>query len=106
MRSDPGLAPVRVEWLSATEDERLEAVRAGSPRRHAVIHVAGPRCHGRDESLLADGLDRHEALHAIGSVLAGESFEMLKLKRSHDPDRYVPGLQRLTAEAWRRGGDA
>ena len=55
--------------------------------------------------LIADGLRRHEALHAIGSVVAAEMFEMLKSKRTHDPEVYSRKLQRLTVAAWRAAED-
>jgi hypothetical protein len=51
--------------------------------------------------LVLDGLRRHEALHAIGSVVAAEMFEILKSKRPHDPEVYSRRLQELTASAWR-----
>jgi hypothetical protein len=51
--------------------------------------------------LVADGLRRHDALHAIGSVLAEELFVMPKFKRVHDPEVYSRRLPSLTAAAWR-----
>jgi hypothetical protein len=51
-----------------------------------------------------EGLDRHEAIHAIGMVL----FEFIyDLARAPAPDSdpnppYFAALERLTAEDWRR----
>lgn len=52
--------------------------------------------------LLADGLDRHEAVHAIGTTVAGEAFQMLREGRVLDRDKYVRALDQLTAERFRR----
>ena len=52
--------------------------------------------------LLAGGLDRHEAVHAIGAAVAGEAFRMLKERRALDREAYVQALGSLTAESWRQ----
>lgn len=118
MRYDPEVAPDPVEWLAATEADRLAAVRRhhhsaehdpGSPQLHAAIHVAvetqlaerHPAVTDAMSRLIADGLRRHEALHAIGSVVAAEMFDIVKSKRTHDPEAYSRRLQHLTAAAWR-----
>ena len=56
--------------------------------------------------LMREGLDRHEALHAIGSVLAEHLCNMLSLEASEgDPNiRYHQALESLTAESWRQSG--
>ena len=118
MRYDPEVAPDPTMWLALPESERLEAVRrhhkkarlrAGSPAVHATIHVAvetqlaegHPAAAAALQRLLADGLDRHEAIHAIGSVLADEMFGVLKEHRSHDAAAYERSLNELTAATWR-----
>ncbi|HEU4369559.1 MAG TPA: hypothetical protein VFV05_15160 [Methylomirabilota bacterium] len=53
--------------------------------------------------LIAEGLRRHDALHAIGSVVAAEMYDIVKSKRTHDPEAYSRKLQHLTAAAWRTG---
>jgi hypothetical protein len=121
MRYDPEAAPDPGEWLATTEADRLAAVRryhrslkhdAGSPQLHAVIHVTvetqlaerHPAATDAMNRLIADGLRRHEAIHAIGSVVAAEMFDIVKSKRTHDPEAYSHRLQHLTAAAWRTGG--
>ena len=52
--------------------------------------------------LLAGGLDRHEAVHAIGTAVAGEAFRMLKQSRVLDREAYVRALEALTADGWRQ----
>jgi len=103
------------------ESERLDAVRrqhkkakcrAGSPSVHAAIHVTveNQLAEGHGEAtaamvrLLAEGLERHDALHAIGSIVAHEMFDIVKVERPHDPEVYARRLRALTAASWRAGG--
>jgi hypothetical protein len=58
------------------------------------------------QRLMDEGLDRHEAFHAIGLVLADFMRDLLKAPQS-DTNPNVPyfaALERLTAEDWRRSG--
>jgi len=120
MRYDPDVGPDSTPWLELDEAGRLAAVRqyhkrakerAASPEAHAAIHVAvetqlaegHPSAKAALERLLREGLDRHDAIHAIGSVLAGEMFAMLKSKRPHDAAAYSRKLDALTASGWRAG---
>lgn len=122
MRCDPEVAPDPAEWLATAESERLDAVQryhqgtkpaAGKPRLHAAVHVVvetqltegHPAAIDTMNRLIADGLRRHEALHAIGSAVAAEIFDVVKSRRPHDPDAYSRRLQDLTAAAWLTGGD-
>jgi len=53
-----------------------------------------------------EGLDRHEAIHAIGLVLTEFMQDLLQAPQS-DTDPNVPyfaALERLTADDWRRSG--
>jgi hypothetical protein len=103
-----------------SEFDRLDAVRrhhkkakcrAGNARVHAAIHVTveNQLAEGHPEAtaamarLLAEGLDRHDALHAIGSVVAHEIFDIVKVERQHDPEMYARRLRSLTAASWRAG---
>jgi hypothetical protein len=118
MRYDPVVGPDARTWLQLQESERLDAVRqhhrraglgAGSAKVHAVIHVAvetqlaegHPEASEALDRLLQEGLDRHEAVHAIGSVLAEELFGIMKSTRPHDPAIYASRLSNLTASSWR-----
>jgi hypothetical protein len=121
MRYDPTEPPVPSEWLEADEGERLDAVlrhhrrariRRGNVQAHSAIHVAvetqlaeGLQAAVRAMARLTEGgLDRHEAIHAIGSVVAEQLYEVLHHQRAHDPEAYAVELDRLTAESWRRSG--
>jgi hypothetical protein len=53
---------------------------------------------------MREGLDRHEAIHAIGSVLAGIIFDVVSKKVDAGVDinaRYGRELAELTAASWR-----
>jgi post-segregation antitoxin (ccd killing protein) len=57
--------------------------------------------------LTVEGLSRHDALHAIGSVVAQHLYEAMHAK---DEDtsataqaRYNAAVERLTAKEWLRG---
>lgn len=103
------------------QHDGLEVERASV---HAVMHAAvenqiaeGDRYPVRRTllRLMAEGLDRHEAIHAIASVLAGRLHELLHESGSEAPrpeqqsDRdvmlpYFSELEKLTAEDWLRSG--
>ena len=53
--------------------------------------------------LMQGGLDRHDAIHAIGSVLVGIFFDVAKdpSKRININAAYGSELGELTAESWR-----
>lgn len=55
------------------------------------------------ERLRGEGLDRHDAIHAVGSVLAYHMFNLLKSgPPSSDPNStYFAWLRELTAARWR-----
>jgi hypothetical protein len=56
------------------------------------------------DRLTADGLDRHEAIHALGSLLMEHMNEALKEPRAEvfPADAYSDAVERITAESWRR----
>jgi hypothetical protein len=56
--------------------------------------------------LQTEGLSRHDALHAIGSVLAADLYELMQDSSEATGDarrRYLHRLQELTATNWRAG---
>ena len=53
---------------------------------------------------MAEGLSRHDAIHAIGSVLFAHMFHMLKDRQMFDGETYRTDLEQLTAESRRRSG--
>lgn len=52
--------------------------------------------------LMSEGLDRHDAVHAIASVLAEHTWRLLRNEPvSSDPhERYFQALRVLTAKQW------
>lgn len=120
---DPLIGPDTQAWMTVPEAERIELVRAYHQRAnvelpkeqlHVVIHVVVENqvalgdelpVAGVLQRLMSEGLDRHEAIHAIGSVLAEHLFDLMRAKDAASPDngRYFSRLKKLSAKSWRRG---
>ena len=121
-RYNPDIAPEPEEWLDLDEQERIilatdyhrrSKERLPNTRIHATIHAIvetqvalGDDTPVRDvlERLQSEGLNRHEAIHAVGRVLAEHMHGMMSGKeQSDDPNQeYFRRVEKLTAEAWRR----
>ena len=121
MRYDPTVPPKPIEWLALDEGEQIALVekyhrRAGidlpNATLHALIHTAVERQLAAQvaavvdalQRLQAEGLDRHDAIHAIGAVLA-EHMRQLMTGELNLPDPnpvYFAALERLSAASWRR----
>jgi len=115
--SDRSLDPA---WWSALPEEdqihlvleyhRKAGVRLPDANLHAVTHVViENQVLLGDETpvastlqrLLSEGLARHDAIHAIGTVLAPVIFDILKGETRADPNLvYYQQLRELTAESW------
>jgi hypothetical protein len=120
---DPNTSPEPTDWLQAHEDERIELVSTYHRRSkielpnaqlHAVVHVVVENQIALGEDIVvstlgrlqAEGLTRHDALHAIGSVLAENLYELMQDEAgaTNEPyRRYLNRLKQLTAENWRAG---
>jgi hypothetical protein len=120
---DPLVAPSPEEWLELDESERIWLVKDYHRRAaitlpdgdmHAMIHAtvenqiaAGSALpvQATLQRLMEEGLDRHDALHAIGAVLAEHMrklFSQSPAAAGSDPNRpYYAALARLTAKGWR-----
>src|SRR5882724_2564047 len=109
-------------WLALDEFARIDAVehyhrqrkiRLPNRRVHAPIHAVvedqvalGDRYPAKPvlERLMREGLDRHEAIHAIGSVLSGRIFDVLKHTHKYEhgendlSTEYLEELEKLTAQ--------
>lgn len=124
---DPLQAPDPTEWLDLDEDERMQFVQAYHRRagidlpedgNHSVLHVVienqialgdPPAARRAMERLTAEGLDRHDALHAVGCVLIGHLWELAQAGASppaSPDDSYAEALDRLTVDSWRRDWSA
>jgi hypothetical protein len=121
---DPNEAPDPEDWLSLDEAERMELIEAHhvqggielpNARAHAAFHaIVENQIALGDElpvlrkvrSLMASGLDRHDAIHAIAWVLADHANTLAAgSELGPDPNQgYFKALKRLTARRWRRSG--
>ena len=122
---NPERAMDPVEWNALDEDERHYLVERYHRKKriklpnwhvHAAIHVIveNQAALGKEipvqktlERLMLEGLSRHDAVHAIGSVLAGYMFDLIK-DGAKDQDvnvNYYRQLEELTAEGWLKSGD-
>jgi hypothetical protein len=120
---DPDYAPNPARWLALDEELRIELarryhlrIRAELPnvRAHAVAHAIVenqlaeglPEAKRALERLLADGLDRHDVVHAIASVLMRHLWNLAnKPQGPGDPNApYLAALDKLTTDSWRRSG--
>jgi hypothetical protein len=121
---DPAFDPDPVEWLALDEAERIALAAeyhraAGDSVPNLTLHAAfhctvETQIAMGDETpvrrtlmrLTSEGLERHDAIHAIGSVLAETMYNMLREpeKVGEDPNAdYFSALDRLTAKGWRQG---
>jgi len=121
---DPLEAPNPKEWLALGEMRRLELVedyhrrarvRLPNARMHAAMHavVENQIALGDEipvqrtaQRLMAEGLDRHDAIHAIAWVLAGHMWDLTRepgVAKADDPNvPYYAALEQLTAQRWRQ----
>jgi hypothetical protein len=127
MRYSADQAPDPAKWLALNESDRLDLVIAyhrrnrlsvgQSARAHAATHVVVENQVAMGDAtvvpatldrLMREGLDRHDAIHAIGSVLLGIVFDALTSPKGKQVDinaQYGRELAELTAASWRAGGD-
>ncbi len=97
-------------WDRVDELSGEELIQDGvNPILHVTFHQIvenqlaakdPPMVHETLERLMRSGLSRHEAIHAIGSVLCGETWEILTEERPFDEERYERGLRQLDAREW------
>jgi Domain of unknown function (DUF1841) len=117
---DPDRPPRPDAWLATDEGERLELAAAyhraakqplPNARLHAAIHVVVENQVAMGETtvvetlerLRGEGLSRHNAIHAIGSVLAERLVAAMRGELTSDTltPEYLKGLRSLTAEGWK-----
>ena len=120
---DPEIGPDPKEWSSLDDSLKITIVedfhdKAGvdlpNTRLHAAVHIVVENqvtmgdetpVQGTLTRLMKEGLDRHDALHAIGSILSKQLFHLLNEKAAggFDESSYYNELDDLTAEGWSRG---
>ncbi len=123
-RYDANRRPNPREWLALDEIERSDIVerfhrRHGdygeSLQAHAAIHcVIETQLAEKIEPVMAafrrlrgEALNRHETIHAIGSVLGGFIFEILNGDNTSTDvnEDYFARLATLTKESWHASYD-
>ena len=117
MRYDADRAPKADQWLELDEAERPDAVRryhksmgvkGDRAQFHAVVHTAVenqlaqgyPAACSALDRLIAEGLGRHDAVHAIGVALSEQLLTAAK-GRAFDAAQYESTLRATTAASWR-----
>ncbi len=118
MKYDADREPNAETWLNLDESEQLAAVlryhkgsglKGERAQLHAVIHTAieSQLAGGLDavrralDRLMAEGLTRHEAVHAIGMPFSEQLLTIMKELRAFDAEKYERDLGQLTAASWR-----
>ncbi len=111
------------EWLAIDELERSDLVREfhegldGPPDEdslpgHVIIHVIVENQIAMDVELVPEtiaklvrqGLDRHEAVHAVGALISVQMFNLSQGKiEKFCPRKYKRQLTKLTAKRWLKG---
>ena len=122
MRYDPDEDVDAAAWLAMDESEQQHLIRryhkrAGirmpSTRMHAIVHGAIESQLAEGEPVVTDafsrmraqGLSRHDAVHAVGSVWIRHVYEVLKNQQLFDKGTYDADMRSLTAEEWLRSAD-
>ncbi|MFL9935862.1 hypothetical protein P0D88_44025 [Paraburkholderia sp. RL18-103-BIB-C] len=121
---NPERGPEPESWLELDEQERIllietwhrvARIKLPNLTAHAALHVIVENQMALDlepvvramDRLRKQGLTRHDATHAIGSVVAENLFGILKADHNDDAAasqaRYYAAVERLTAVSWRRG---
>jgi hypothetical protein len=121
-RYDPLKAPDPEEWLALDEDERMDLVREFHRRKriklpntrvHAAMHAivetqvaAGDQLPVKRtlERLQREGLDRHDAIHAVANVLVLHFHDLTSGDQPPGDANlvYFAALEKCTGERWLR----
>jgi sirohydrochlorin ferrochelatase len=118
---DPEQAPGPAEWLELEEDERIR--RIASYHRRLKVKLPNLQVHAAMHSVVenqiaeelqtvretvarlqAEGLSRHDAIHAVASVLVGCLQALLQetAQAQFEVEAYFRELRSLSAKEWLR----
>jgi hypothetical protein len=118
--SDPPPTPAALDWLALDEGERMHRIeryhrllpaRQQPPNltlhasMHAIVETQlamGDPAEMRValDRLLGEGLDRHNAIHALATVLSTHLHAVMSSKASFDAAAYVRDLSEISKERW------
>jgi hypothetical protein len=118
---DPERAPDPAAWLAEPEQERIRVaatfhsvhrLKSGNAKAHAAIHVIvenqiasgfGPTVRAMAR-LQGQGLSRHDAIHAVGSVVSEFMLAALRDPPATDAEslqaQVNAAIEQLDAAAW------
>ena len=120
---DPETAPDRAEWLALAEEERIgramdfheaSGIEPPNARMHAVMHCVVETQLAQEfvpavqalKRLRREGLSRHDAIHAIASVLAEHLHKLMHGGSTRSAEesnrRYGAELARLNLRRWQQ----
>ena len=120
---DPETAPDTAEWLELEEDERISRISAY--HRHAKIKLPNLNIHAALHAVVENqiaeelqtvretvarlkeaGLSRHDAIHAVGSVLVGRLQVLMREggPAQFEVEAYSQDLRSLAAGGWLKKG--
>lgn len=111
------------KWLGLDEATQIELVRdfhaklgfempIDALERHSSIHVIVENQLAMEVELIPEtiakltrqGLDRHEAIHAIGAIISEDIFDLFKGNiEKFSPTKYRRKLEKITAKRWLKG---
>ena len=112
------------EWLALDEGVRLQLIEdyhntlnlpmeTAALKMHCMLHVTVenqlaeaeyPIIQQTLDKLTRQGLDRHDALHAIASILCNGLFDAMRGAESEfSIKNYRRKLEKLTAKRWKNG---
>ena len=118
---NPNIRPDPTEWLLLDEQERINqaakyhkksGIRLPNTIAHATFHaVVENQIAANDEPVVramdrlkAQGLDRHDCIHAVAWVLSQHLFEQMKVDVPDGPEvvnaRYYAEVERINAKDW------
>lgn len=115
---DPDRAPDPERWLAQNEMELIEIVQRyhrreqiplPNERVHAAYHVMvenqvalGERTPVREalDRLMGEGMSRHDAIHAVGAVLARHMHRATETSVPVSREAYYADIRALTKEGW------
>jgi DNA polymerase III alpha subunit len=118
-RYDPDHAPNPEQWLALDEQERIHLVKKyhrakriklPSVEAHAIFHVIVENQIAENLDpviramvrLKAEGLSRHNSIHAIAWVIVEHTYNLSSalVDEKHSSAIYLEAVERLTAKSW------
>jgi len=120
---EPNKAIEPALWLALDEQEQIDLVRefheniddemaSDALAMHSSIHVIVENQLAMGVELIPEtiaklirqGLDRHDAIHAIGAIISGDIFALLQGDgQPFSAAKYRRKLEKITAKRWLKG---